>query len=244
MATQLTETLFSLESTQFAEERLRKARATLDDLIARLANSGLHGSRSPAVFLARFLSRQEGFTYRCDDPVESFTLVGTLSNRAGSCLGLTTLYVCLGETLNLRLRPILFERHIGVGLRGDTRTLHLETSKGAGILPERWVHRLYGPPLRPFPLSAPQFLAVHLSNRAASVLAPKGALEDALYLVDAALELYPDYLAAWINRAAILLELEDWSAATDSLDRAISLGPHDCYRGMIELLMERLVVGH
>jgi regulator of sirC expression with transglutaminase-like and TPR domain len=239
---ELADAIFQLELSQFSDVRVHDARSEFKRLARCLAALGFqrYGPRAQAALLSQVLYRREGFRYGRGDSAELFTLTGTLSNRTGSCLGLTTLYVCLSRAIASPLRPILFEGHIAVGHCAVDPPLHIETSERGNALPDRWVRRMHGPPTQPSPLTDQEFLAVHLSNRAAFVLVPLGHLEEALCLVDAALELFPNYMSGLINRAVLALELGDEASAEQSLARAAKLGPQCRYSHVVEELRLRL----
>jgi regulator of sirC expression with transglutaminase-like and TPR domain len=238
----IAQTLFELESTQFDGASVRKARNEFETLVMILAAKRLptFATWRQASCLSRFLYRTRGFRWRPERTSERFTLTGTLLNRGGSCLGLTTLYCCLGGRLSLPLCPILFEGHIVVGHYGVDPPLYLETTRGGAVFPERLITRLHGPLLCPAPLSDGEFLAVHLSSRAAFVCAPAGNVNEAFRWLQTAVELYPQYAAAWINRSKLSLDLGDHVSAAESLSRAVNSSPRGGYRRMVAALQKRL----
>jgi tetratricopeptide (TPR) repeat protein len=79
-----------------------------------------------------------------------------------------------------------------------------------------------------------EFLAVYLSNRASLIYARVGLMDDAIFLIDSALEIFPDYTAGWINRAVIMKKLENNKEMRRSLDMAKSLNPGIRYTRAIE----------
>ncbi|NQT12608.1 MAG: tetratricopeptide repeat protein [Planctomycetes bacterium] len=244
LSTKMADTLFALESPQFGRDLCRDVRRLLSELTKAAQGCGLlrRPPRAQALGISRMLFREHEFRFRQEKKGERFTLCGTLLDRGGSCLGLTTVYVCLGEALGLPLRPILFESHIAVGHCGASPPLHIETTRHGAVLAKRWVDRLYGSPTLPDTvLTREQFLAVHLSNRAAFVLAQEGRLREALDLADTSVELFPTYTAAWINRAAILLQLDDLPAAEASLARAVELEPGSEYQRAIGRILGQLL---
>ncbi|MDR2437818.1 MAG: hypothetical protein LBE12_00415 [Planctomycetaceae bacterium] len=97
---------------------------------------------------------------------------------------------------------------------------------------EHSIQQLYGQPIKI--LSHEEFLAVHLSNRASLVYARVGLIDDAIFLIDSALEIFPDYTAGWINRAVIMKKLENTKEMRRSLDIAKSLNPGVRYTRAIE----------
>ncbi|MDR2439842.1 MAG: hypothetical protein LBE12_10795 [Planctomycetaceae bacterium] len=180
--------------------------------------------------LWNLLFRRERF-HTLQNSSNGFTLCETLNNRHGTCLGLSTLFFSLAISLGIPIRPLLMEGHIAtVFMEGD----------GIVIDPSR---SSYGFCPIPFDmkdndhfkiLSHEEFLAVHLSNRASLVYARVGLMDDAIFLIDSALEIFPDYTAGWINRAVIMKKLENTKEMRCSLDIAKSLNPGVRYTRAIE----------
>jgi tetratricopeptide (TPR) repeat protein len=163
---------------------------------------------------------------------ESFTLCGTLLNEAGSCLGLTTLYITIGEMLGLPIQAAIFEGHIvPVFLEGSV-PIYIETTYPNCVHYGDTITFLYND--QPKILTNEEFLAVHLSNRATQIYARVGLMDDAVFLIDSALEIFPDYTAGWINRAIIMKQINNVKEMRRSLDIAKSLNPGVRYTKAIE----------
>ena len=184
---------------------------------------------------------QLGFRVLPQPTAERFTLTQTLLRRGGCCLGRTSVYVCAGAVLGLPVRPILFEGHVASAYTTIDAMRYIEPSRGERVsrCASRPTARGESPTGGEL-LADAEFLALHLSSRAAFVFAPNGRLEDAVALLDAALELYPGYLGAWINRAAVLLEMGERGLAGQSLRRAMSLCPGRRYGSVVARLAARL----
>jgi tetratricopeptide (TPR) repeat protein len=241
---QMADALFTLESSQYSTDVIAKSQAALADLVSHLLTpvSRHDAPARQARELKRAVFGEFGFRVRPEPAGERFTLSNTLRKRGGSCLGLTTLYVCLGESLGVPLRPMLFEGHIAVAHAGTSSPLHIEPTRFGRLLPPDVSRAFYGQPVGTNDglLTDAELLAVHLSSRAAFVLAPEGRLDDALFLLETAVDLFPAYLAAWINLATVLFELGDFERAEESLREALALEPGPTYRAAAARLSDRL----
>jgi tetratricopeptide (TPR) repeat protein len=231
-----TKTILSLEQFQFEAKRFHHACNALENLTSGFYNLVI-GEKNISAFetarsFRRYLSTLSGFYTATQPEWECFTLCGTLINRAGSCLGLTTLHIALGEKAGFSMRSALFEGHIvPVYMNGDI-PIFIETTKKSSVMYERSIRQLHGNPIKI--LSKEEFLAVHLSNRAALVYARVGFMDDAIFLIDSALEIFPDYTAGWINRAVVMKKLDNVKEMQRSLDKAKSLNPGIRYSKTIE----------
>ena len=231
----MTRCLLSLEQFQFDEKLYEKACEKLEWLAAGFQKEiAVNKDRTPfdtARSFRRYLA-VEGIGVAAQPEWEYFTLCGTLLNKAGSCLGLTTLHFALGEMSELPMRTVLFEGHIvPVYMDGET-PIYIETTRRSSTMYERSIQQLHGTPVKL--LSNEEFLAVHLSNRATFVYARAGLMDDAVFLIDSALELFPGYTAGWINRAAMMKKLDNTKEMQRSLDMAKSLTPGFRYTKAIE----------
>ncbi|MDR2439528.1 MAG: hypothetical protein LBE12_09205 [Planctomycetaceae bacterium] len=233
---ELTKNLLLLEQFQFEDECFNSACTTLEVLVNKFHDWIVCGHNISAFETARsfrrYLSSLSGFYTVTQPEWECFTLCGTLINRAGSCLGLTTLHLALGETVGLPMRVALFEGHTTPVYMDGEIPIFIETTRHSSVMYEYSIRQLHGQPIKI--LSHEEFLAVHLSNRASFVYARVGLMDDAIFLIDSALEIFPDYTAGWINRAVIMKKLENNKELQRSLDMAKSLNPGVRYTRAIE----------
>jgi tetratricopeptide (TPR) repeat protein len=196
-----------------------------------LCNINLYEPLRQLYCFKHVLFDQEGFCSGNGKPWSDFTLSGTIYNRSGSCLGLTTVYFALSELLNLPLKPVLFEGHVAIVYSdNDSCEIYVETQSG-NIVNHPFIY--LGMKIIRI-LSSEEFLAVHLSNSATQCYARAGLLDDAVFLIDSALELFPDYTAGWINRAVMMKKLNRIDEMNRSLDMAKSLHPGPRYTQAIE----------
>ncbi|HKX45203.1 MAG TPA: transglutaminase family protein [Planctomycetota bacterium] len=223
----LLEQLLALESDWLSSA----ARDECTGLVARVVEHCRSSRRRNAQQGLAELSRAVygtplGIRCRIGPPDLDFRLGRTLTRRFGSCLGISSVYLVLGELLDLPLEAVAVDGHVLVRLLTPTQDVYIETTRNGAQLGNRMIRLLEsraGTP--PRALSRAEFVAVHLSNRAAFVLAPAGEWEAALSSTERALELFPDYAGAWINRAAVLVQLRRLDLARASLEQSLRCRP-------------------
>ncbi len=240
----LADTLFAWERPHFGPAACREAQAALRRVVEALRKRRATATtpRGQALAVGRVLFGRFAFQFQAGPRGEDFPLTSVLLRRRGNCLGLTSLYAAAAEQLDLPFRPRLFEAHIAVCHVGTDPPLHVETSRGGAILRERLVNRLYyAAPGKRQILSKRQFLAVHLSNQAAHILARDARFVEAVAKLDQAVALFPAYAAAWINRAAVLARLGRLDEAAQSVRAALGLEPGKQYQSALERITGSLV---
>ncbi len=224
-----------------------EARETLTGLVYAV-KARVRGGQEPLHQARQFQSvvfGESGFALSSDNPCTDFTLTGTLCRRRGSCLGLTTVYACIAAALRLPMVPLLFDYHVAVAHAGISPPLHIELTRRGMVFRADGFSSQFGLTFGASNglLTDGQFLAVHLSNRAAFVLAPGGRLGDACSALDGAIELFPEYKAAWINKSIVLLALGQIQFARKCMDRAASLGLGPGYQMVVDRLSEQIGAG-
>lgn len=220
------ESLLSLEAAQFGRGPGAEIRDTIRRLASRSAARGIAGASAARQIdtLNGLVFSELGLRFRWSSPSRDFALIPTLRDRAGNCLGLTTAYVALAQALELPVQALLFERHMAAAYVGIAGPLHIETSRAGVVLCGQSARRMHGTRAGRL-LQDEELLAVHLSNMAAFILIPAGQSPHALGLLDAAVTLFPDYVAAWVNRGALLISMGRTGAAADAMERALNLDP-------------------
>lgn len=216
---------FDVESWIYSDEVVRVAKKNLDRIADSLSKQ------------SRFFRWEKEVVFRCQRELQKhginpcfdvcgaeskFTLTHTLMEGDGNCLGLTTLYIAIGEILNLPFCPVLYEGHVAVVLMKSLPFFFDPTHSNAPVCTE-WAYKLKTD--RHQILTTGEFVAVHLSNQSKIFFLRHGLMDDAVFLIDSALELFPDYTAGWINRAALMKKLDNTKEMRRSLDKAKSLNP-------------------
>lgn len=189
--------------------------------------------------LSHFLFHSEGFRFSPHKSHSSFQITSLINTKCGNCLGLTTLYVLLAQRLCLAISPLLFEGHITAYTEDGSTTRVVELSRGGLLLSERLVKLLFGDSIGR-QLSFRELFAVHLSNSAALVVAPTGNNHAALEKLNLAIDLFPEYLSARINRTALLMRMGDREEAASELQQVLRLPSGTRYHTIINYLCDEL----
>jgi tetratricopeptide (TPR) repeat protein len=168
----------------------------IDRLAERIRPALRNGSdpRTVIFSLNRVLFVEEGFTYDCvaENP-DNYLLDRVIARKRGNCLGLTALYLLLGERLSLPLRGVYVPSHCFVRYDDGFARINIEMGeKGAEWGDARYVRefRLSGgwPYLRS--LGGKEMIAVYLKSVGATY-SRKRREDDALRLYREAALLYP-----------------------------------------------------
>jgi hypothetical protein len=202
------------------------------DRLATLCRRETAGIESPreklAVLHRRLLPRHQRYSAGFERGPPS-TLARVFRDGAGNCVGWTSLYVALGERLELPLRAMAMPAHVFLRYDDGATRFDVELTAGGRI---RTPADLGG--AVPRPLTKKGLLSVVLANLASARLRglgyPEGdPLPQALDLADRALRFDPENAGAHLNRAAVLVRIEptDPEPALREIARAEALAPRD-----------------
>jgi len=198
--------------------------------LAALFRRELEGVTDPEeklrVLHRRLLVRHVRFSFNFERGPSSF-LGSVLSQRAGNCVGLTSLYVALGERLDLPLVAVSLPRHVFLRWDDGETVIDVELTDQGRI---RTAEYLEG--AMPRVLTKKGFASVVLSNRGGTwlespVLKEENRVEDALRFADEAIAYDPENDAAHLVRARCLARLGDEEGALAAARRALDLAPLD-----------------
>lgn len=173
------------------------------------------GTRRGAQLVAalnRVIFDEEVFRREVDDDALRYSLLPqVLASRRGGCLGLSGLYLALGERLGLPLEGVLVPGHFFVRLNEAGRVRGIETLKRGQQMPAEWYRRKYG-----VPASAPLYLhrsldlveslAVYRYN-VANAYRQAGQLQRALTLYRQVVQTLPGFGEAEANLGLTLQRL-------------------------------------
>jgi tetratricopeptide (TPR) repeat protein len=151
--------------------------------------------------------------------------------------------MAVADLVGVPVRPKLYEGHIAVCLEVQGHSFPIEISRGGAILVGRVADKMYSGKGKGRVLTNAQLLAVNMSNQAAFVYAPQGEYKTAYSLLKCALEYFPEYIAAWINLAALFIRLDELDEAVDSLERVMNLSPSGPYLKHALAMREHIVQG-
>lgn len=189
--------------------------------------------------LGQLVFSERHYCWRQRRADEDFTLAGTLLNNGGNCLGLTTLYCALAGCCGVPIAAILFEGHIAPCLREGTRRRVIDFVRQGSFWADSLVERQHGPLADAQLVDPSRLRAVHLSNRAAFLLVPRSEWRLARQCLDRAVDLFPDYCGARLNRAALLFEMGMAESSFAELERVFALRPKARYRAIAGELLRR-----
>ena len=235
--------LFHLDKAQFGSFACSQAQNEFETLVDSLQTEqiGQMRFRHQIAILKRHVFEKRGIKYGACPRDEVITLTGTLLNKQGACLGLTALYFALADVVSICIRPLLYEGHITTCHAGVAPPQRIEVSCRGAVLSEKITKkRHHAGSSQPLVLTKEQFVAVYLSNQAAFVFAKQGNLIKALETLNLAIDLFPTYYGAWINRASVLMLAGNSEGARDSLERVFNLNPKGRFRETANLLYEKL----
>lgn len=204
------------------------AEKELDRLAQRVADS-LQGTRDPirtVSVLNRILFEQEGFAYDQDpgNP-EKFLLENVLEGRHGNCLGLTSLYLAIGDRLGLPLRAVYVPSHCFVRYEGNGACINIETGqKGAerknGWYAEKFALKEGSPYLRS--LGKKETIGLYLKSLGTA--SSRGGSEDkAIHWYEKASRFYPDLPDIHYNAGVSYQRMGKNEEAIEKYVRALSL---------------------
>jgi tetratricopeptide (TPR) repeat protein len=119
--------------------------ADLRRLADRAAQRHRRAQRDPIADLDATVFDELGFTREiADDDPRFFLLPSVIGGRRGTCVGLSALYLALGERLGLGLDGILLPGHFFVRTR-ETPPRNIELLRRGEIMPDSWYRGKYGP---------------------------------------------------------------------------------------------------
>lgn len=189
-------------SSQVGEDLtgVRVDAASVEAQIDRLAGKlrpvleSSRGARDVVASLNHFLFVEEGFRYDGDagNP-DNFLLDRVLARKRGNCLGLTALYLLLGERFSLPLHGVYVPGHAFVRYEDGAFRRNIETGADGAQWPDgryRRRFRLSGRPPYLRSLSARRMIAVYLMSLGAAYSAANRD-DEALVLYRHAQALFP-----------------------------------------------------
>ena len=240
----LADGILSLEKRFFGDSALI-ASQQLNDIVEELRSRNIEQQALPRQIrlINQVLFHEHKFRFRGSDPARNFTLTGTFLDRCGNCLGLTTAYAAIADRVGVEVQPVLYEGHIAVCFERNGMPYPIEVSRGGAILQGRLADLMYSGKGSKQVISNAQLLAVHMSNQAAFVYVPQGKYNSALSLLERAVDVFPEYIAAWINMTVLFVRLKMPERAATSLERVLDLSPSGPYLKHTLSMMEHVVQG-
>lgn len=200
-------------------------RARVDALAARVARAAAEGAtaQEKALRISRQLFGPEGFRYE----VTPRTLDRVLDEKRGNCLGLSLLYLCAAEKLKLAFHMLPFPQHALIRYDDGREQFNVEPSFGGMLLvDDAYMRRRFGPPqgISWTVLSKPQTMTMLYSD-VGGMLGDQKRLAEATSCFTRAIEINPNYGAAYYNWGNVLAALNQPALACEKYSRATQLHP-------------------
>jgi regulator of sirC expression with transglutaminase-like and TPR domain len=207
-----------------------KTRRRFDELVERArAVVGPKKDRSSVDRLVRLLFVELGYKREIDDrTVMPSLLPWVLQQRRGSCVGLGTLFLALGEELGLPLEGVLVPGHFFVRYRGPDGTRSVELLKEGHEMAEGWYRERY-----PLPRDNPMYLRglrpdetlAVLRYNVANALRERGRLARAVEEYRRVAAVLPDFAEAQANLGLACHKLRDFTGAEQAYRKAGRANP-------------------
>ncbi len=200
------------------------------DAMAREVAPALRSAETPEArlrVLAEYLYRRKGYGNRDEVPADVYVgLDEVIDGRQWNCLGLSVLYVALGERLGLPLRVVTGPGHALVAY-GDGP--YAETTDGGAVHPNLDYLKDY----LPYPCAGPdRFRALDRRETLAMLLAQStaaafrnAASPRAVALLEKALEINPRDAEGWAALGTALAASNRVEPAIEAFSKAVELDP-------------------
>jgi tetratricopeptide (TPR) repeat protein len=231
----LTAALFTVARQWRAPRRASEddfARAELDDIAQRVKQERLRNSQLTAgAALGRVVFETLGFEREVDDDALEYVLLpNVLRNRRGSCVGLGSLYLALGERLGWSIQGVLVPSHFFVRIAEPGEPNNLELLRRGEVMPDSWyVDR--------FPVpggSAPAYRRGLRPNEVVGVIEYNignqrkraGRLRDAQRAYARARGHFPDFAEAHASAGALAQLMGALTTANEAYRAAKQAHPH------------------
>lgn len=223
-----------------AEEGVRKLTgrptdaALVEKEVNRIAwrvSASLVGAREPRLAIAainRVLFTDERFAY---DPApgdpENYLLDRVIAHRRGNCLGLTFLFLALGERLGIPLHGAYVPGHCFARYEGNGSRINIETGEKGAERSDAWYAGTFKIGIgRPYlrTLGKREMIGVYLKSLGAT-LSRKGMEEEALRLYREAAWFSPGLPDVYYNAGVSYQKLGKTDEAIAQYRKALSLDP-------------------
>ena len=168
--------------------------------------------------LRRVVFEQLGFAREVSDASLRFVyLPSVLRLRRGSCVGLGSLYLALGERLGWNMRGVIVPGHFFVRIQERGVSYNLELLRGGAELPDSWYHARYPVPVfagaaYARPLYAEEVAGV-VEYDVGNARMRQGKLLPAQLAYERARRLFPDFAEAHASAGSVAQLLGQLSRA-------------------------------
>lgn len=207
----------------------------LYEIIANVRIS-LHGETEPERVIKTVngvLFNELQFTYVQTGDLECMSLNRVLDTGIGNCVGLSILYLCIAEGLQLPIHGVSVPEHLLVRYDDGDFRRNIETGYNGMSTPDSYYVNMPGKRISPVSikngsylknLSRSEVIANIYLNRS-MIQKDKGDLGQALKDANYAIRLHENNAGAFCNRGVIYEKMKDIEQAIDDYDKAIALNP-------------------
>ncbi|NSW77268.1 MAG: tetratricopeptide repeat protein [Candidatus Atribacteria bacterium] len=191
---------------------------------------GIQDPQKTLEIIRQHLFQELGFFGLPEDernPERSFLNL-VLDHKRGNCLGLSLLYLSLGEYLNLPLSGVMVPKHFFIRYQKDDTSYNVETTSQGAILPDTFYHHRFripeGNPLYLRTLSQNETLGALYNNLGLAYYAT-GLFDQAIQAYTEAITRLPHFSEAYSNRALAYATLGTYDQALADANQALALNP-------------------
>jgi hypothetical protein len=208
------------------------SRRELDRIAAQVRHMRAHNpGLSRATALNATVFGTLGFVREVDDPDLRFALLpSVLQGRRGSCVGLGSLYLALGERLGWRISGVMVPGHFFVRIDEPDGQHNLELLRRGEAMPDAWYGRRFpipGGAARAYarPLTPTEVVGV-VEYDVGAARRRQGHLIEARRAYDRARRHFPDFAEAHASLAAVAHLLGSLDEARAGYEAARHANPH------------------
>ncbi len=226
-------------------EAAAAAFAGLQDIARRVEQRHRHTRADIADDINHVVFGELGFQREIDsNATRFFRLSSVIHDRRGSCLGLGSLYLAIGERIGVALDGILLPGHFFVRTRGPGQH-NVELLRRGESMSDDWYREKYGPwpgegSAYFRPLSSTELAAIHWYNRG-NDLRSTGHMAAAQAAFAHAVRAFPDFAEALASLGAVQQLRGDFVHAESSYGQAARVWPDlPGLAGNLELLRRQL----
>jgi len=148
--------------------------------------------------------------------------------KEGSCIGLSLLFLLIGEKIGIPLYGVVVPGHLFVRYDDGTTRINIETMKKGKNMPDEWYREKYAisdNSMYDFQNLSVREVCALLKYNVGNICLSKEKHADAVGLYRDVVDVFPNYCEAWGNLGLAQNVLGDYATALESLERAEGLCP-------------------
>lgn len=231
----LARTVFEIAQESYPEIDIDAYLRKLDEIVKNIKIS-LREETEPEQIIKtinRILFNELQFAYVQTGDLDSLSLNKVLDTKAGNCVGLSILYLCIAEGLHLPLYGVSVPEHIFVRYDDGDFRRNIETGYEGLFTPDSYYINIPGKRISQTSirngyylknLTRDEVIADIYLNRSL-IQKEKGNIQTALQDVNRAIQLQGNDAVAFCNRGVIYEKMHNIDRALDDYNEAIALNP-------------------